>query len=195
MQKDTLQLKLWNVGRKAYQLQLKADGFDTLSMQAWLEDSYLNTKQEVKLNGTFTMVNFVVNSESASYKTDRFRIVFTNAAVVLPVVLKEVKATAKDGGVSINWTVENEVNIRRYSVERSTDAGKSYTPVAAIDAKNPTNAAVTTYNSFDALPKTGDNLYRIKVESKEGTISYSKVVMVTIGTAKKRCRLPFIQTR
>ena len=62
VQTDTVKLKLWNVSKKSYQFQLKADSFDSLSMHAWLEDSYLKTKQEVKLNGDITTINFDVTS-------------------------------------------------------------------------------------------------------------------------------------
>ncbi len=186
LQTDTLQLKLWNVSKRSYQIQVKAEDFDTLSMMhAWLEDSYLKTKQAIDLNGAITTVDFAVTSDSASFKSNRFRIVFMNTAVVLPVVLRDVKATATNGGVNVNWTVENEVNMQRYTVERSIDGGKSYTQIATLAAKNQTSAGVTSYNSFDALPKTGDNLYRIKMESKDGTISYSNIVLVTLGADTK----------
>jgi hypothetical protein len=184
---DTIQLKMWNMVKRNYQLQLKADHFDSLvTLHAWVEDQYLQTKQEVNLTGNITTVNFTVNSESGSWKSDRFRIVFQNEAIaVLPVTMTSVKATVQNGGVNVEWTVTNEVNIKKYTVERSVDGGRTYNSIISIPAKNLQNMAVTEYTGFDAQPKTGDNLYRIRTEAKEGTISYSSVVKVTIGEGKK----------
>ncbi len=183
---DTIQLKLWNLLKRDYQLQLKADRFDSLStLHAWLEDAYLGTKQQISLKGDVITVSFSVNSDSLSWKSDRFRIVFQNQSAVLPVTLTGIKAAPQNGGVSIDWTVTNEQNMKSYTVERSIDGGRSYAAIAEQSAKNATGAAVTTYNSFDALPQKGDNLYRIRMVSADGSSSYSQSVIVSFGEEKK----------
>ena len=57
---DTLQLKLWNVTRRSYQLQLKGANFAQAAAQkglhAYLEDLYLKTRQEVSLSGSVTTI-------------------------------------------------------------------------------------------------------------------------------------------
>ncbi len=180
---DTLQLKLWNLVKRDYQLQLKADRFDSLStLHAWLEDAYLGTKQQISLKGDVITVSFSVNSDSLSWKSDRFRIVFQNQSAVLPVTLTGIKAAPQNGGVSIDWTVTNEQNMKSYTVERSIDGGRSYAAIAEQSAKNATGAAFTTYNSFDALPQRGDNVYRVKTVGKEGAVTYTASVTVSFGT-------------
>ena len=49
---DTLQLKMWNLSYRNYEFQMKGDNFTTApGIKAWLEDSYLQTKQAVDLTG------------------------------------------------------------------------------------------------------------------------------------------------
>ena len=178
---DTLFMKMWYVTKRSYQLQVKGDNFTSApGIQAWLEDGYLGTKQPLSLSGSVTTVNFEVNNDSLSSKSDRFRIVFQNtASIALPVTLTSVSATPANGGVSVSWTVNNEVNVKSYTVQRSTDGGSTYTDIAMQPAKNGT--AVTTYSSWDAQPVTGDNLYLVRIEAKDAGVSYSQVVKVTIG--------------
>ena len=180
---DTLHLKLWNVTQRNYQLQMLAANWGAGNgVHAYLEDSYLGTKQEVSLSGEVTTVGFSVTGDATSYAPDRFRIVFQNDAVVLPVTLTKLKAAPVNGGVNVTWTVTNEVNMKGYTVERSTDGGQTYSAVATQVAKNTTGAAFTDYQTFDAAPHAGDNLYRIRIEAGNGAVTYSAVVKVTFGT-------------
>ncbi len=180
---DTVQLKLWNVSAP-YQLQLKADNFAAAASQglhAYVEDSYLKTRQEVSLSGSITTIAFAVTSDAASYDSHRFRVVFQSEASVLPITLTSVKAAPQNGGVSVSWTTQNEVNVKQYVVERSVDAGTSFSGIAIAAAKN--NGATTplsSYTSFDAAPVKGDNLYRIRIEGVDGKVTYSNVVKVTV---------------
>ncbi len=66
---DTLQLKMWNLVKRTYELQLKADRFDSVAtLYAWLEDSYLNTKEPISLTGNVSTFSFTITSDSASWK-------------------------------------------------------------------------------------------------------------------------------
>ena len=104
----------------------------------------------------------------------------------MPVTLTNVKAAAANAGVNVTWTVANEVNIKQYTVERSTDGGANYASITTQTAKNSVGAAITAYQSFDALPKMGDNLYHIRIESDNGTVTYSQVVKVTIRQTNQK---------
>ena len=178
---DTVELKVWNLVKRPYQLQMKSEHFDSsLSVHAWLEDNYLKTKQDLNLQGEVTTVDFDVTSEAASYAADRFRIVFENKTLgALPVTLTSIKATPKNNGVEVSWTVTNEQNMKQYVVERSTDGGRTYAAFAEQAAAN--TSVSNNYIGFDAAPLRGDNIYRIKMEGKEGSISYSATVKVTIS--------------
>ena len=181
---DTVQLKLWNVSARAYQLQLKGDNFAQAGqgLHAYLEDSYLKTRQEVSLSGSISTIAFAVTSDTASYDSHRFRVVFQAEASVLPITLTSVKAQLQNSGVSVSWSTQNEVNVKGYVVERSVDGGSTFTGIATAAAKN--NGATTplaSYTSFDAAPKKGDNYYRIRIEGADGKVTYSGVAKVTVG--------------
>ena len=179
---DTLQLKMWNVSYRDYQFQMKGDNFTSApGIKAWLEDSYLQTKQAVDLTGNVTTVDFTINKDSGSWKSTRFRIVFENNASILPVTITKVSANPKNGGAEVSWTVSNEVNVKGYTVEKSLD-GRTFTTLGTQQAaKNNPQSALTSYSGYDATPQIGDNYYRIRIEGKDGSISYSSVVKVTIG--------------
>ncbi len=181
---DTVQLKLWNVSARPYQLQVKADQFALAAAQglhAYLEDSYLKTREELSLTGSVSTIPFTVTGDAASYDLHRFRIVFQSEATVLPLTLTSVKAALQNSGVAISWTVQNEENIRQYVVERSTDGGATFTVIAEQKAKNLTGVALSDYAGFDAQPHRGSNLYRIRVEAADGRVTYSNTAKAVWG--------------
>lgn len=90
----------------------------------------------------------------------------------LPVQLKNITATIKSNGVSINWYVADEIGITKYEIERSTDRND----FSSIGTVNATQGK--SYDFTDATP-TFPSYYRLKVLSKDGTFFYSKIVMVT----------------
>ncbi len=185
---DTVQLKLWNITSRQYQLQLKGDNFAqmaaTQGLHAYVEDSYLKTHQEISLSGSVTTVAFAVTSDAASYDSHRFRVVFqTEASSILPITLTSVKAVLQNGGVSVSWSTQNEVNVKQYGVERSVDGGTTFsTTIATVAAKNNgATAPLASYATLDAAPQKGDDYYRIRIEGADGKVTYSNVVKVTVG--------------
>ena len=199
---DTLQLKLWNVTRRSYQLQLKGANFAQAAAQkglhAYLEDLYLKTKQEVSLSGSVTTIAFSVTGDALSYDSHRFRVVFeSDAATVLPITLTSVKAQLQNSGVSVSWSTQNEVNVRKYTVERSVNGGSTFSGIATATAKNlGATQPLSSYETFDAAPVKGDNLYRIRVEGVDGKVTYTGVVKVTVEkTQRASSSLRSIPTR
>ncbi len=77
--------------------------------------------------------------------------------------------------------MENEINISKYEVERSDD-GINFTKVNITTATG-ANLNSTTYNWPDTKPMGGNNFYRIRSVSPDGSIEYSNVVLVKMGKA------------
>jgi hypothetical protein len=84
---------------------------------------------------------------------------------------KVTSATTKQ--VQVIWKTENEQNYTRFTVERSIDDGKTFDILGSV----PSNAQ-GTYSVLDKKPIVGQNLYRLKQEDINSTISYSKIVPV-----------------
>lgn len=70
---DILKLKLWNTAQQAYSLEVNPIGLLGLGLSAVLEDKFLKTSMPVSLTKK-TEVQFVVTSDPASARTDRFQL-------------------------------------------------------------------------------------------------------------------------
>ncbi len=75
--------------------------------------------------------------------------------------------------VQAEWKTKNEGNYTYFTVERSTDGGKTF---AIMGSANAADQGVYTF--VDKNPVTGQNLYRLKQEDVNHVISYSKVVQI-----------------
>ncbi|MFP5039847.1 SBBP repeat-containing protein [Parasediminibacterium sp. JCM 36343] len=111
---------------------------------------------------------------------DGFIFEFTDTTTLLPVDIVSVKAYPKATVVSIEWSVQNEINIDHYEVEKSND-GIAFGEINSIKAFNTANAF--TYTSIDANPFDGATYYRIKIVSKEGNLKYTPIVVVNASKA------------
>ncbi len=125
-------------------------------------------------------------------KTQSFQYSFVDAAnkqgatatysitstVPLPVDLISFTAKAQGKEVSLDWQVANEAKMAGYTIERSADA-KSFTAINKVTARN----AQTTdeYHVTDAAPLNGANYYRLKMEEKDGSYTYSSVQLVEMN--------------
>jgi len=94
----------------------------------------------------------------------------------LPVAIASIRANKNNSGVSVYWSVFNEINVKQYEVERSTD-GMSYVKVGTVAAINASN-----YTWFDVSPLNGNNYYRLKSVDNDGSLQFSQSVFVKFGT-------------
>lgn len=173
---DTIYLRVWKTTQRKYQLKFEPENFNKPGLQAFLEDLYLGTSTPVSLTNT-TTYNYEVTAVTASANTERFRIVF-KPAVVLPVTLTNVNAFEKGESIQVVWNVENEINISKYEIEKSTD-GVNF---AIIGNKNVvgSNNRTNSYQWIDQSKVEGNNFYRIKIYDLSGQIRYSNIVKVMV---------------
>ena len=181
MENDTLFFKLTKTEQRNYQFQFVPLNMDN-SLIGFLEDNYKHTRTAVSLTSTNTF-NFSINGNDSSQAPDRFKIVFSAAISVgpLPVTYKSVKAYQQGVYVAIDWTVENEMNISKYEVEKSTD-GTNYTKVNIIIAKGLRGSIDYKFLDNDAVE--GNNYYRIVSHKLGGAFEYSRVVVVKLGKTR-----------
>jgi hypothetical protein len=97
---------------------------------------------------------------------------------VLPVQLISFLATEKSKTALLNWKVNNELNIQRYAVQRSSD-GVNFTEIG-------TKAALATsgeiqYTFTDPLPITGWNYYRLIIYDNDGKFKSSQIERLYFG--------------
>jgi hypothetical protein len=183
---DTIFLQLSKTTQRSYRFEFEPTNLDP-GVTAFLEDSYTkqSTPVNVLANSTY---NFVINADAKSAVTNRFRIVFKQVGLgPLPVTFKTVKANELSGNIAVDWTVENELNIKRYEVEKSAD-GVSFAKVNTT-AASATNSTTKDYRFIDVNPLSGNNFYRIRSIGADGQFDYSNTVLVKMGSLSSGIRI------
>lgn len=176
--KDTVYLKLVTTTQRKYQFVFESTGFAQSGLTGYLEDSYLRTSTPVSLSG-LTKVNFSINATAASSVANRFKIVFQKDLSTLPVTISSIEAYQQNKDIAVEWKVENEINMLKYDVEKSTD-GIVFAPVNTTNIMGGNNA-YNTYSWLDFNAIQGNNFYRIKSYDLSGEVKYSAVVKVAIA--------------
>lgn len=172
---DSILYKMNNYKIAPYRFEFIAEKLDFSGQDAFLFDKYLQKEIEINPNG-ITTYDFNIQSPAGSWDENRFVVVFKKGGA-LPVTFTNVKAYTKNNDVVIEWTVENESNMRSYTVETSSD-GKSFTQLGSVPA---TNLSSNMYDWLHLNPSAGYHYYRILSTELDGKMAYSKVVRVLVG--------------
>ncbi|MGB4843233.1 MAG: hypothetical protein WBP16_02070 [Ferruginibacter sp.] len=179
--KDTVFLRITNTAKKDYRLKINSQDFVQTSVLAWLQDTYLNTNTPLDLSGAVKDFNFSVTGDPASANVDRFRIVFS-ANGPLPVTITSIKANQQNNNIAVEWKVSNQINIKEYEIEKSTD-GNNFSKVGIQTATGISGSDVT-YNWLDVHAVAGNNFYRVRSIGYAGDVKISQIVKVTMGKSK-----------
>jgi hypothetical protein len=172
---DTLFFSLAKTTERNYQFQFITTLLNHPGIFGTLKDRYSGTNTSVNLNG-ITTINFSVDSNAASKKTNRFMIVFSSSSIV-PVNFTSVSARQQGNVTNILWTVENELNIKQYQIDRSSD-GSNFISIADVRPTGNNESMANKYSWADATTLAGNCLYRICSIGVNGELIYSKTVKV-----------------
>jgi hypothetical protein len=96
----------------------------------------------------------------------------------LPVNFISFKAHKVTNGTQLTWNVAQQVNVRGYEVERSSN-GIQFSKIGFVAASENQES----YTFTDAEPAVGAVFYRIKNVDNDGAYKYSTVLAVRNGTA------------
>jgi hypothetical protein len=176
--KDTIFLNLTGVSALKYRFELMADQLYRQGLSAFLEDNYLHTSTPLYIDGT-TNVDFTVTSAAGSKAPDRFRIVFSQLGT-LPVTFTSIKAYRQDKNINVEWKVDNELSIKEYETQKSTD-GNRFTNLS-VTAATANGGHSASYLVTDTHPVEGYNYYRIKSVDLNGKTAYTNVMKVMLGS-------------
>ena len=141
----------------------------------WLIDNYKKDSLDIRHNSTYAFN--VYKSDTNSFGAKRFSLIFRqNPAYAYRLLsFSAVKAdgtSATTRQVQLNWTTENEADYTSFTVERSTDGGKTYAVVGSATASGQGNYGLTDKTPGD------NNLYRLQSEDLNGNITYSNIVPI-----------------
>ncbi len=103
--------------------------------------------------------------------------------IPLPLELISFNGKIKENQALLQWETSNEDNTSHFEVERSTDA-KLFEKTGLVSASGNSVNSKYSYTDKDA-DKQGAPLlyYRLKIVDKDGKISYSQVISLTISSA------------
>ncbi|MEO6228754.1 MAG: hypothetical protein ABIP10_01440 [Ferruginibacter sp.] len=177
---DTLFLRLTKSTARDYQVEINPAYMAEPNLLAYFEDKYTGTVTPIDLDNV-TKINFTISSSAGSKNQDRFMITFKQNAV-LPVTYSDVKAWKTGKNIAIQWKVENQLNIKNYDVEKSTD-GVNFVKVNTQAATGLTSGTAI-YNWLDLKAVPGNNFYRIRNTDLDGSSAYSKTVVVNMDEIK-----------
>lgn len=110
-----------------------------------------------------------------------------NVNGILPVSLSDFSCKAVDSKTQLNWTTETEENTSRFTIERSA-GNNSFTAITDINASG-NSSSTRQYSFMDNHPAGGINYYRLKMLDKDGSFTYSKIIMIEFVNAGARVSL------
>jgi hypothetical protein len=171
-QKQIIPLLVNTIASGAYQLvNTQRDNLQPL-YEIWLKDSFTKDSLLMKANATYPFT--IDKSNPATFGKSRFSIVIgKDTALAYKLLNFTASKTPSVPRVQLVWKTANEQNLINFTVERSTDGGKTYDVVGGFPATGTGN-----YSLLDKKPIIGLNLYRLKQEDISDVVTYSKVVQI-----------------
>ena len=176
---DTLFLYMAKLTRPQYILEVFANQMAGTGLQPFIKDNYLGTTQPLSLIDTNRIVFNVIASDSLSFRSDRFKIIFKPVSS-LPITFISLEAKHHNTIVQVSWIV-NESSNRGYNIQRSDD-GIHFTTVGSVSSTL-NNNGTANYEWVDITPGEGSKYYRIKALQNDGTFQLSKVVHINALTS------------
>lgn len=107
-----------------------------------------------------------------------------NGFVVLPVNFKSFTGVNNGNSNDLTWKVDQESNLSRYEVQRSTD-GFNYQTIKQVTPRN--SPSQSTYKAADLIGSNPSPVYyyRIRSVNLDGTYMYSDIVQIKISNKGK----------
>jgi hypothetical protein len=166
-------IRLHVTAKNSGRLTLEKTQLDSLPKiyELWLMDRYKKDSLDIRNNSTY--VFDIDRNDTLSFGDKRFELVIRQNKA-LGIHLLDFRAAKATGGVQLTWKAENEENYTNFTVERSTDNGVSFS-VLGGSASN----SQDTYTFLDGNPANAVNIYRVKIEDLNGTISYTKAIAIS----------------
>ncbi len=112
-----------------------------------------------------------------------------SALIPLPVDwLKFTGVKLENNSVQLKWQTANEINNKKYSVERSND-GVHFESIGLIEGAK-SSKTVNDYFFTDASSKTGVVYYRVKQTDVNGAFTYTNIISFTFESSAEISLFP-----
>ena len=124
--------------------------------------------------------NTVTNFGPAAFGTTKAGPATLSGIGTLPIIISSFTGSVDGSQVDLAWTTSLEINSDHFAIQRSTDAGSTWTTLGTVAAQGNSSLPVN-YSYTDAKPAQGTNEYRLEMVDKDGKFAYSTVVSERIG--------------
>lgn len=126
--------------------------------------------------GTFANINLPVLPAGLSWSINynASDITLQVNSITLPLTIVYAGVYRQNSGIQVDWKTANEINVKDYKVERSTD-GVYFSSIGIVNAQG---AGANSYNWFDGSPANGNNYYRIRANDIDGKFMYSQILLI-----------------
>jgi hypothetical protein len=138
--------------------------------QVWLMDAFKKDSLDMHANKVYSFT--IDKNDPNTFGNKRFSLVIrTNPQ--LGIHLLNFTAKKENTKVNTAWKVENEFNYTSFDLERSTDGGTHFDTQYSV-----ASSALGDYTYTDAAPSNGQNMYRLKIYTIDGHVTYSKAITI-----------------
>ncbi|WP_426589334.1 T9SS type A sorting domain-containing protein [Mucilaginibacter sp. R-33] len=159
-----------------YQLKLRALSNVPAIYEIWLKDNFTKDSLDLKHNNIYSYN--IDKSTPATFGKKRFQLILRQSPV-LGLRLLDFNAVKAAGGAKTTWIVENEANYTTFTLQRSTDNGKTWDDLDVIKSNG-----LGTYSYTDPNPAKGLNNYRVQLTDLNNDISLSKELPLMYANTK-----------
>ncbi|MCW3082210.1 alpha-amylase family glycosyl hydrolase [Segetibacter sp.] len=146
--------------------------------------TFLGNGTGAGLNGaTGTIANISSATQTITLQPGEYH-VYLDRQVVLPLNLMSFSGRRTTSNISLGWLTSNEVNVKHFVVERSMN-GIEFNSIATVTRNSPESRLAYTYVDNDPIAVRSDKkiYYRLKLTDKDGSYSYSSIVVVNSSVA------------
>lgn len=142
----------------------------------------VNDSIKVDSAGTY-VVSQQLQSICPAYSTDTVIVSpFNHSCSVLETSVTDFTAWITGNNAELNWSVMNNKGAGFFEIESSHD-GSYFSPLQRIDAESSDFPEVYyKYTDYNLLNQSNSVFYRLKIINLAGTVSYSKVVRLSLNS-------------
>ncbi len=134
--------------------------------------------------GTYIVTQYLMAGCNV-YAKDTIKILPSNACIVLPANLYDLRGTFRDGVAQLSWRVLNNQLVQSFIVQRSQD-GTNFTTVGQVD-KHTSQPESLTYIFGDDLDGVTSSrvYYRVVLLNEDNSIKYSNIISLSLSKSGK----------
>jgi hypothetical protein len=138
---------------------------------------------EFEIAGSVTFTYTITDNgfDPATSNTATVRIAYAPNLGSLPVKLMSFAGSVNNNKAQLKWSVAENETGNQFQVLRSAD-GKNFSEISTVFISN--KAGTESYTFADPKELDAVTYYKLKIENKDGSVSYSNIIVLKSATEK-----------